>query len=369
MRRLKTLTLIAVMTVAATAAAAAPSADDYRRLNLDLVDHHILPRYVRLADAAAALERSTEGYCTTPMGTTPAELDQAWQTTVDAWQSAQHLRFGPVELFMRGMRIAFWPDPRNSVGRQLDELLASGDPAALEPDRFAHGSIATQGLPAFERLLHDATPARSDADRAFRCAAMQAIAHNVADMTAGMLSDWRDGNDGFREIIRRAGEPGVHYHTPREATLDLFKSLHAALEVVADHKLKRPLGDSLQAARPQLAESWRSERSLDNVRLNLAAAEALYLGEDPQSEGGFSHFVRTTAGDTALDDLLRRAFKQTRATAQSIGMPLERAVADPAERRKVEKLAREAAALKALLAQRLAPALGIPVGFNALDGD
>ena len=42
---------------------------------------------------------------------------------------------------------------------------------------------------------------------------------------------------------------------------------------------------------------------------------------------------------------------------------------DPARRPAVEKLRREAAALKRLLADRLAPALGLPLGFNALDGD
>src|SRR5690606_2953202 len=106
--------------------------------------------------------------------------------------------------------------------------------------------------------------------------------------------------------------------------------------------------------------------SLDNIRTNLAAAEALYLGEGGY---GFSDFIRGTPDGAELDALLRRAFAQTRATAAAIAQPLETAVSDPAARPAVERLATEAAALKALLVQRLSAALGIPVGFNALDGD
>src|SRR3546814_172718 len=105
---------------------------------------------------------------------------------------------------------------------------------------------------------------------------------------------------------------------------------------------------------------------LDNIRLNLEAAEAMYLGEGGY---GFGAFVREVAGDAALDDLFQRAFAQTRATAAEITQPLETAVTDPAMRPVLERLATEAAALKALLVQRLSVALGIPVGFNALDGD
>lgn len=143
-------------------------------------------------------------------------------------------------------------------------------------------------------------------------------------------------------------------------------SLVTSLEMVAEHKLARPLGPSVEAARPALAESWRTGRSLDHLRTNLAAAEALYLGE---GSFGFSALVREIVGDGALDALLKRAFAQTRASADAISLPLEKAITDPQARHQVEKLVREARALKALLSQRLAPAIGIQVGFNSLDGD
>ena len=71
----------------------------------------------------------------------------------------------------------------------------------------------------------------------------------------------------------------------------------------------------------------------------------MYLGEGGGE--GFSALV-VAAGDKKLDDLLRRAFQQTIATAQSIKGPLADAVRDPARRPAVEKLARETKALRDL---------------------
>lgn len=346
---------------------AAPDLDAYRRLNEDVVTHHVLPRYDRLVAATAALREATDSACGQPGTATLDSLRDRWRAAAAAWQGVQHIRFGPIELFMRGMRFAFWPDSRNAVGRGLDELIAGRAPASIGADAFARGAVAVQGLPALERLLHGAESApkllAGDAEAAFRCATVRAIGTNLADLAGGIRRDWTEGADPFAKAMSGGGGP---YADAKEATAELFKSLHAAVEIVADHKLARPLGGSAQAARPQLAEGFHSRTSMDNIRTNLEAAESLYLGGGGM---GFSGFVRDVAGDKALDDLLKRAFAQTRATAASVAMPLEEAIADPAERRKLMQLAREAGALKALLTQRLTTALDIPVGFNALDGD
>ena len=92
----------------------------------------------------------------------------------------------------------------------------------------------------------------------------------------------------------------------------------------------------------------------------------MYLGESGGE--GFSALV-IASGDRKLDDLLRRAFRQTLATAGSIDVPLTDAVRDPARRPAVEKLAREAKALRALISQRIPVAIDVPLGFNSMDGD
>lgn len=145
--------------------------------------------------------------------------------------------------------------------------------------------------------------------------------------------------------------------SPSDAALDLFKSLHMAVELVADHKLARPLGDSAKAARPRLAESPRSEASLANIRANLAAARDLF------------DRLRPGVTDAAVVREIEARFDAAIAAAGAINGSLEEAVGEPAKRPAVERLRREATALKRLLAEKLSVALDLPLGFNALDGD
>ena len=356
--RFRFLAVLAVLLAAAPAALAADPAA-YRQLNADLVEHHVIPRYAALETAMTDLDKAAQAYCGAPSDAGFAALRTAYGAASDAWQGVQHIRFGPVDLFMRQQRFALWPDTRNTVGRQLAEVLKAGDRERISRKAFETGSVAVQGLPALERLLHDDAPPAG-----FACETATAITGNLAGMAGDVLRDWRQD---YSRTMASAGEPGNHYQSASEATLDLFKSLHTAVELVADHKLARVLGGSAKEAKPQLGESWRSGRSMENIRVNLRAAEALYLGEGGGQ--GFGHFVRDVAGDAKLDDLFRRAFRQTIATADSVSLPLKEAVRDKDERVKLVQLAKETAALKQLLATRLTGALDIPLGFNALDGD
>ncbi len=175
-----------------------------------------------------------------------------------------------------------------------------------------------QGFPALELLLYGEGAAAKlqgpGADADYRCAMIKAITDNLQTMARELRDEWTGGDDPYAKLVDRADD--VRFRRPSDVTIELFKSLYTAIELVADHKLARPLGASPQAARPRLAESWRSKRSLANIRRNLAAAEAMYEGEHGGS--AISAFVSSVAGDAALDALLRRAFAQTLATANGI---------------------------------------------------
>jgi predicted lipoprotein len=55
--------------------------------------------------------------------------------------------------------------------------------------------------------------------------------------------------------------------------------------------------------------------------------------------------------------------------AEAIALPLHAAVEDPKGRAQVEALLAEVKSLRLLVGQDLAPALGLLIGFNAMDGD
>lgn len=369
----KSIFAIVLLVAAGNMARAAVDAETYKTLNDALVEEHIVPRYAKLAEATSQFNALAEHICEMPSTMRVADLRQAAIAAQNAWQMVQHIRFGPIERELRSTRFAFWPDVRDRTGRELAEILHARDRTAFEPGRFPRQNVVIQGFPALERLLFDKNAGRllvdGTVDAHFRCAMVRAIAANLAAMSKAVYVEWTQGNNSYANIVAKAGGEFGVYPKAEEATLDMFKSLHAAIEAVADHKLARPMGASADRAKPKRAESWRSGQSMDNIRRNLEAAQAMYLGENGSGTKGFSTVVRNVAKDKELDDLLRRAFTQTLATANSITMPLRQAVKDPVERAKLATLKTETTALKTILAQRLTVALGIPLGFNALDGD
>jgi predicted lipoprotein len=191
------------------------------------------------------------------------------------------------------------------------------------------------------------------------------VSENLAGISAGVAREWTAPDGGFARAVVQAGSD-AQFPTVKDATRALLGALNTAVELVAERKLQPALGSSPATAQPHLAEAWRSGRSLENIRLNLEAAQAMYLGEGGGE--GFSALV-IASGDRKLDELLHRAFRQTIASARAIDVPLFEAVRAPARRAAVEKLAREAKALRSLVSQRIPAAIDVPLGFNSMDGD
>lgn len=343
-------------------AMAAPDEAGFRALNRAAVEQVLLPAYRRFAEATANLAARLD-----TLARTPAEeaallaARQGFAEAFLAWEAVQHLRFGPAELFSRHERIQFWPDPRNAIGRDLAAAIAARDPAALEARANSLGQVTTQGLPALERLIQgEEAVARlraGDAEAGYRAALLRAIGGNLATLAQDLLAGWTGGEQPFARVL---AEPRSPYATPREATLELFKALYAAVELVADRKLSRPLGSSPSTSRMQLLEAWRSGLSGQAIQANLAAARALW---------GTAFAPAVQGVDAELAGLLTRAFDQVNATAAALPLPLEEDFGIQGRRDAALQLQKEAAALKLLLATRLPPALDIPLGFNALDGD
>lgn len=353
--------------------AAVLAEQDYAHVNAALVRGYVLPRVAALAETTKTLAGAMPVFCAMPRGDRLDGVVRAFTAANDAWMRVRHLAFGPMELFMRANRFQFSPDPGGRVASDLAAAVAKRDEALLAPDDFSHAPVTIQGLSALEHLLfgNEARAAllSDDADAAYRCRLASVIARNVADMAAGVRADWTGGDTGtpFVDLVAHPGGDNPYYQTHLDATLQFFKSFYGGLQVIVDIKLLPPLGASLAAARPHLVESELSGASISNIVASLESLAALYSG--PDGKHGLESLLVRSGADKPLEPLLRRAFDITLGTARSIDMPLARAVADPKARPKVEKLLLQVRALKQLVSKRLAEALGLAIGFNALDGD
>ncbi|HEV7371266.1 imelysin family protein [Arenibaculum sp.] len=337
-------------------------ADAYRAANAALVEKAVLPGFETLRDAALRLDAETEGFCAEPGAAGLNAAQARYREALDAWMRVEHLTLGPTVLFMRNHRIAFWPDPRNTTGRQLGQAVAQRDGAAISAENFARGSVAIQGFPALERLLFEdgAGLAQASEDARFRCRFATAITGNLAGMAADLEREWR----AFGPSLVQAD--GGAFETPRQATAELLQAFTAGLQRIADLKLAKPLGETVERGNPRLAENWRSARTLPNVVANLEALQAMY-GLGPTE--GLRALARASGLDPELDGLMEAGFAAALDTARSIDVPLADAIGLPEKRQALDKLREQVSALHGLAATRLASALDAPLGFNAMDGD
>jgi len=361
------LRLLPLLAAGLALAAPARAESPLERLNQQLADAVVVPGYQRFATTTAALETAVVGFCAAPAPARLAAARAAFVDALDAWQHVQPIVFGPARTSSSDLAIELFPDSRGAVPRQMRQLLAAKEQDVLPPGALEGKSVAITGLPALELILYDdarpPTVKGATPETDYACALAAAIARNLADHGKAIAEAWtRPG--GFRDALQTAGAGNDTYADAEEATGDYLKSLHTPLQAIIAVKLEEPLGKSLEKAKPHRAENWRSERSLADIEANFETARALYV-----SPGGFGDLLLKVTDEAQLDSAIRAGFERCLARLAAIKKPLHVAVEDPVERPKVGALVAETKALRLLVANQLAPALDLGVGFNALDGD
>ncbi len=334
---------------------------DHAAVNRVLAEGVITPAYVRYHESMRALAPAVGTLCDAPSDASLSAAKDAYSASVEAWQHLQPIAFGPIEIKGLDARIHFWPDKHGTAGKQLSKLLAKSDFAVLEKGVDGK-SAALQSLAALERVLFDQTDVLVTKDSDFACRLALAIADFQGKLADHVLDAWQ-GNSGHAEMFSSVGDGNDAYYDAADATTDLFGAVAASLDNIVANKLERPLGKSLEKAKPKRAEDWRSERSLPNIIANLETIRALY------TEPSGLHVFLSEMGQDGLDETIRKGLDQSIATATSMELSLFAAVGDEVARKQVEQLLREVKSLRALITGTLADAASLTVGFNKSDGD
>lgn len=343
--------LVAVLAFLAFAPTAGARADVSKELVQGLVDGNVVPAYRAFAAAAGTLSDAVDDACAAGDLATDA-VKSAFADAWRAWAGARHVVKGPVTYFDRQFRIEFWPDTRNAITRGLADLRAEGGTPEI-----AAAVVAVQGFPALERVIFSGEGAND-------CFIATPIAANLHNIAAEILVDWTEGDAPFRRAMTEPGSGAGVYFTYSESLTALMTGAIASLEGVIRLRLKRPLGEDTGKPWPKRVEAWRSGLSMDLIRADLATVADFYGGEGERVDGALRQ-----NGETELADLMTKAFRLTQETAAKIDTPLVKAVTDPAAQPVLDELVTQVSALKALIIQKVGPALGISAGFNALDGD
>jgi predicted lipoprotein len=339
---------------------------EWTAFNLDLARQYVVPRFTALAEATSRLDTAAADFCSAPEPASLAGLRDAFLGAAEAWAAVEHLRTGPASIGNRAERIYFWPERKNVTQRQLAALLKRPDLRSLTAEALAGGSVAVQGLPALEMLLYgEEAEAKLLAGDTGLCAVVRAIGGNVAGIAAELATGW-SAPDGFLATLARPDTPNPFFANGAEAAKRLFNDLLTLFRLVGDVKLQAPMGESVDRARPTLAEGWRSGRSLRMIAANLASARAMF-----GREGGFGLRSLLIEGidSREIDREIQNAFDAAELALAAVPEPLDQAVQTEEGRAAVTDFLRHWRRARDQVAQRFGPTVGIAVGFNALDGD
>lgn len=332
------------MKTAIFAIALAPSVALASPMTDDVINAHILPRYVALAETADALAVAATQTC----DVTDETLRGAYSDAFDAWIGVSHLRFGPSEAENRAFALAYWPDTRGVTPRSLTQLITSEDAAGRDPALFPDVSIASRGYYALEFLMYD-DAISALGDGAYRCDLLQTITADIATTTTAINDGWGT----YADLMLRPSQDGV-YRDDLDVTQELYKALTTGLEFSANTRLGRPLG-TFDKPRPTRAEARRSGRSARHVEIAITTLR------DLSSRLAMDH-PNTHA---VLDGDYARAIERL----AELNDPTFAGVADPMIRFRIEALSQLITQIDTQTAGLLGPALGVSAGFNALDGD
>lgn len=335
-----------------------------RATHKSIIDRHILGWLWRMDVNTKIFRESTKLACNDRSEENWQQVKLNFATIAEQWMGMQSMRFDAFEANNRAQRIYFWPNSRGE--KQVIKFLIAQDYSKLDADYFPNISVALQGIPIVEWLLyHKDSPLRGDdqAKAAYTCAYLQAIGLNISTIIDELNVEFKIGGEA-RELLLNPSETNRLYGSLDEVTLQFYKAMHALVEMTHGQKLSRPIGKELKNLRPKRLEMWRSGLTKQNLLMSIIEAGELYEL--------FIPMILEAEGGEALDKELRQQF--TLASAQAYLLPTdfyEQLVED--DTGEMWQISRNLIDQLALIKDNLAlcgtEALGIPLGFNALDGD
>lgn len=331
------------------------------------IDGYVVPRLAAFETASKMLAGSVASHCGTPGDAGRAEVIARFRDALMAWAEAAVVRTGPAARDGRAQKIAFWPDPRGAVDRQLRQALARHQPEIAAPDTLRAESAAVQGFPALEYIIADKSVdfAGADDEGRYRCRVAAAIAGNIVALSHEIHDGWtRPG--GWRDHMLRPGSDNADYPSAAASATDLYKSLTTSLQAIIEAELQPLAGtDKDKKSRSAGGPYKRLGLSRDYLLAEIKGCRGLY-----DAAKLASYLDADDPEDKKLLDLIDTAFS---VTAREIASDAWAKAAGAKPGDDGFKPARVAVSMlgaaRRIIATKVADRAEISLGFNELDGD
>jgi predicted lipoprotein len=361
MRRGTALLLVAMTAVVAPAGRTAPAKPSFAQLNARVIDKYVLPRFERLAKASGKLANDVARLCDGDKNAA-SSVKTDFADTVLAWGAVEFLRFGPMSQIGRPERFEFWPDPRGVTQRQVNALVAKRDVTAIDPAQLVKKSAAVQGLSAIEVLLYDdKRPLGGDDEEGrYRCKLALSMAQSTHALAEEILTEWQ-GDTGWRMRMVEPAHGDARYNTAEEPAGDFARALITGLQMIQDREVVPMINAMAMPDKPPRLPFSRSGLSARYIASGIASTQALY-----ETMG----LARNVSGDKAwMPRWISEAFQRLARDAPAAVEEIPRAKDNTQRARDLRMVRFHVEGIRKLVGRELAPAAGLQIGFNELDGD
>ncbi|MCF6435071.1 imelysin family protein [Pseudoalteromonas sp. MMG022] len=310
---------------------------DQKALLVNLTDNVITPTFEAFADKAQSLPSQIKAYCDLETAYDPSMQDDAakqaldaakqvsqdaWREAMISWQHAELMIVGPLLDNDKALRndIYSWPQASTCSVDQDVVFFEQGNVNGTAYN-IRNRSDKRKGLDALEYLLFnenqdyscsaiaagdilDDWNTRSEQLRKVaRCNFAVEVASDLSHSAQTLINHW-NGEQGYSQVLKNAGEPGNKFTTQTKAINEISDALFYMTEELKDYKLATPLGlfansCGLEAC-PQEVESVYAKHSIENIKANIEVFEKLFLGGSSESNStGFDDFLdEQQASDT-----------------------------------------------------------------------
>lgn len=356
------MVLTGLIVAAGSVAMSKPAAADvdYSRFWPATVSGFALPASDALVEAVPALASGIETACT---GGSGEPFSAAFTEAVEAVARLTMLRVGALADENRLERIAFIPDGRGVVRRQVTRLIAERDETALDAARLRDKSVALQGLTALEWVAFDKDGkvllADAGEEGAYRCAYAAALASRLGE-TAEEVRGAFAAPTGQTGLLLAPGPENGLARTHKEAAGFVFNALMTSLELIRDQMLVPLVGEGPAASRAARVPFSRSHNGTAYLAGAIDGLSQAFLA---------AGFAQASEDGAWIGDTL--AFERGNALRALGAVPadLQAALADQQASDRLGYVLTVLTGLRSTLGGELAGYLDFRGGFNALDGD
>ena len=325
------------------------------------VDGFIRPGYHRLHDTAGAMTATMQDFCAAPSAEKLEGARAAFDATVSAWSNIEIVRVGPVIEGNRFERILFFPDRKSTGLKQVQAILAKPDESATDVSTLKDKSVAMQGLGALEFVLYGTgSELLLSEPNGFRCRYGTAISANITRLGGELAAEW-DRPDGIQSAWKHPGPDNPVFRDGREAVTELLGILVHGSETIRDQRIESFYSGADKPMLPKQAIYWRSQNTFASIRDNIEGLRALLDTSgmvellDPE--------VRSVVN--SIDFVLKSLVRVDKGINPDVAV----ALADPAERGKLDFLLLNSRDAILRLNDDFGGAIGLGAGFSFSDGD